>query len=245
MELEESSAQQARRVKELTITLEELPLKFQIAGMIIDDLLKLRISLDKKYQVIKSYIGNLKVWQQEEKQSIENMESLVKNPFIPLLKNKVLDKFFEEEKEKITDRLRLCEFLENYGLNDADIVKFKRSIKDKILSIITKQLQDFTVLQHILGIKNYPYLDTEYASAQKLFPILDQKSDIFCQIKSSIEDCQEACFLFVNMDDQDEDLWNKEYPKHFFTKSLSENIKSRYKILILRMQLLSIKNFRW
>ena len=245
MELEESSAQQARRVKELTITLEELPLKFQIAGMIIDDLLKLRILLDKKYQVMKSYIGNLKVWQQEEKQSIENMESLVKNPFIPLLKNEVLDKFFKEEKEKITDRLRLCEFLENYGLNDAEIVKFKRSIKDKILSIITKQLQDFTVLQHILGIKNYPYLDTEYASAQKLFPILDQKSDIFCQIKSSIEDSQEACFLFVNMDDQDEDLWNKEYPRHFFTKSLSENIKSRYKILILRMQLLSIKNFRW
>lgn len=243
MELEERSALQAQRANELTKTLKELPLKFQIAGMIIDDLLQLRISLDRKYHIMKSYIGNLKVWQQEEKQSMENMELLVKNPFISLLKNDVLDKFFDEKKNEITGSLRLCEFLENYQLNDLEIIRFKKNIKEQILSIITKQLQDFTILQHILGKKNYPYLDTEYASAQKLFPVLGQKSEIFCQIKSSIDDSPEACFLFVNMDNQDVNLWNNEYPNHFSTKPLSENIISRYKILFLRMQLLSIKNF--
>ena len=240
MELEEKSAYEAHRVSAMKKTLEELPLKFQIAGMILDDLLKLRMSLDRKLQAMKSFIGNLKVWQEEEKRSVDDMESLVKEPFIPLLKNEVLDDFFDGKKEKITNTLRLYKFFENYDFNDEAIINFKRELKAKILLNIEEQLQDFTVLRHILGTKKYPYLDTEYASAESLLPILDQKSEIFCQVRTNINTAQEACFLFVNVDADYGSQWEKKYPHQFQTKPSSENIVSVYKISEVRLQLLNL-----
>ena len=119
-----------------------------------------------------------------------------------------------------------------------EIIKFKRDIKEIILLKIGEQLKDFTVLRHILGTKKYPYLDTEYASAPKLLPILDQKSEIFCQVRTMLDTANEMRFLFVNVDAENQPQWEQTYPHYFQSTPQFETIVSVFKISEVRLQML-------
>ena len=189
---------------------------------------------------MKAYIGNLSTWYKEEQKYLETMEPLVKDPFIPLLSNKQLSIYFEENVDDITKGMLLYEYFKGFKLDDDAIIEYKRNLKQQVLAHIKALLNNFTVFRHIFGTKNYPFLDKEYASANHLFPILDSKSVPFCQIKSSAYIKPQARFLFIHTDAEEEQAWNSAYPQHFNTTPISDNIVSVYKIIGLRVQNLTI-----
>lgn len=236
MEQEDKSASLASKARRLEEELKISQLKFHVAGMVVDGLLSLKTNLDQKYQAMKSYIGNLALWQKEEKEASAVMEPLVKNPFIPLLNNQTLDKYFADNVENITGEMHLYEYFKNYKLDEETILAYKRQLKENILKHISSLLSDFTIFRHVFKTKAYPYLDKEYASAENLLPLLDKKSEPFCQLRSNAVTKPQARFLFINTDAQEKRAWQQEYPKYFNTTPISDDIQSIFKVLALRLQ---------
>lgn len=240
IEYEEMSADLSNEMSKLRNQADEQKMRMHVAGMVIDKLLTLRASIDKTYQGMKAYIGNLSTWYKEEQEGLDVMEPLVKDPFIPLLSNSQLNLYFEGNKDHITEGMHLYEYFKGFHLDDDAIVSYKRDLKQKILVHIEALLNNFTVFRHIFETKNYPYLDKEYASAKNLFPVLDTKSAPFCQIKKTAVMKPQARFLFIHTDPEEQQSWNSVYPQYFNTTPISENIVSVYKILGLRLQNLTI-----
>lgn len=240
MELEEESANVAQEIHKFQSDLDVLQLRFHVAGMVIDGLLSLKTTLDRKYQAMKSYIGNLSLWQKEEQKATDVIETLVKNPFIPLLDNATLDKYFKDNKENITGEMHLYEYFNGFHLDDNAIIAYKYQLKQNILRHITSLLDEFSIYRHIFNTVDYPYIDKQYASASNLLPLLDRKSEPFCQIRSNAMTKPQATFLFVKTDSREKNAWQREYPQYFSTTPISEDISSTYKILALRLQPLSV-----
>ena len=240
IEYEEMSANLSNKMRKLQDQANEQKMRMHVAGMVIDKLLTLKASIDKTYQGMKAYIGNLSVWYKEEQEGLNVMEPLVKDPFIPMLSNSQLNRYFEDHKDKITEGMHLYEYFKEFKLDDDSIISYKRKLKQKILVQIEALLKDFTVFRHIFETKDYPYLDKEYASAKNLLPVLDTKSAPFCQIKKTAVMKPQARFLFIHTDPEEQQSWNAAYPQYFNTTPISENIVSVYKIIGLRLQNLTI-----
>lgn len=241
IEYEEMTADLSQRIRRIEDQVDEQKMKMHVAGMVIDKLLTLKASLDKTYHGMRAYIGNLSTWYKEEQKSLEVMEPLVKDPFIPLLFNKQLNIYFEEHKEEITQGMHLYEYFKGFKLNDDAIIAYKRELKQKILVLVQSLLNDFTVFRHIFETKDYPFLEKEYASAKNLLPKLDSRSVPFCQIRTTAVTKPQARFLFIHTDAQEEQAWRATYPQYFNTTPISDNIVSVYKIIGLRLQTLKIE----
>lgn len=240
IEYEEMTADLSEKMRMLQNQANEQKMKMHVAGMVIDKLLTLKASIDKTYQGMKAYIGNLAIWYKEEQNGLDVMEPLVKDPFIPLLSNNQLNKYFDENKDEITAGMHLYEYFKGFKLDDDAIIAYKRNLKQNILVHIEALLNEFTVFRHIFGTRDYPYLDKEYASAKNLLPVLDAKSVPFCQIRRTALIKPQARFLFIHTDAEELHAWNATYPQYFNTTPISENIVSVYKIIGLRVQNLTI-----
>lgn len=240
IEYEEMTAELSEKMRRLQNQANEEKMRMHVAGMVIDKLLTLKASIDKTYHGMKAYVGNLATWYKEEQKGLNVMEPLVKDPFIPLLSNDKLNKYFEENKDEITAGMYLYEYFKGFQLDDNAIIAYKRKLKQYILLHLETLLNDFTVFRHIFETKDYPYLDKEHASAKNLLPVLDTKSVPFCQIKKTAVIKPQARFLFIHTDAEELHAWNAAYPQHFNTTPISENIISVYKIIGLRVQKLTV-----
>ena len=240
IEYEEMTADLSEKMRKLQNQANEQKMKMHVAGMVIDKLLTLKASIDKTYQGMKAYIGNLATWYKEEQKGLDVMEPLVKDPFIPLLSNDQLNKYFGENKDEITAGMHLYEYFKGFQLDDEAIIAYKRKLKQNILVHIEALLNEFTVFRHIFETKDYPYLDKEYSSAKNLLPVLDTKSVPFCQIRRTALIKPQARFLFIHTDAEELHAWNAAYPQYFNTAPISENIVSVYKIIGLRVQNLTV-----
>jgi hypothetical protein len=240
IEYEEMTAELSEKMHRLQNQANEQKMKMHVAGMVIDKLLTLKASIDKTYQGMKAYIGNLATWYKEEQKGLDIMEPLVKDPFIPLLSNSQLNKYFEDNKDEITADMHLYEYFKGFQLDDDAIIAYKRKLKQNILIHIENLLNEFTIFRHIFEKRDYPYLDKEYASAKNLLPLLDTKSVPFCQIRRTALLKPQARFLFIHTDAEELHAWNAVYPQYFNTTPISENIVSVYKIIGLRVQNLTI-----
>lgn len=230
------TAELSEKIQRLQNQANEQKMRMHVAGMIIDKLLTLKATIDKTYQEMKAYIGNLATWYQEEQKGLDVMEPLVKDPFIPLLSNSQLNKYFEENKDEITKDMHLYEYFKEFHLDDGAIIAYKRKLKQNVLVHIEALLNEFTVFRHIFETRDYPYLDKEYASAKNLLPVLDTKSVPFCQIRKTAIIKPQARFLFIHTDAEEQHAWNATYPQYFNATPISENIVSMYKIIGLRVQ---------
>lgn len=240
IEYEEMSAELSQKIQQLQKQADEQKMRMHVAGMVIDKLLPLKAAINKTYQGMKAYIGNLSMWYKEEQKGLDAMEPLVKDPFIPLLSNNQLDRFFEGNKDEITEGMHLYEYFKGFQLGDEAIIAYKRNLKQNIQAHVESLLDGFMVFRHIFETGDYPYLDKDYASAKNLLPVLDSKSVPFCQIKKTALLKPQARFLFIHTEEGESQAWSEAYPQYFNTTPISENIVSVYKIIGLRVQNLTI-----
>lgn len=240
IEYEEMSADLSSQIQKMQNHADEQKMRMHVAGMVIDKLLMLKASVDKTYQGMKAFVGNLSTWYKEEQKGLDVMEPLIKDPFIPLLSNDKLSTYFEDNKDDITKGMHLYEYFKGFQLDEKAIIAYKQGLKQKVLVHIEALLDDFTVFRHIFETRDYPYLDKEYASAKNLLPTLDTKSVPFCLVKKTAVMKPQARFLFIHTDAEELHSWNSTYPQYFNTTPVSENIVSVYRIVGLRLQNLTL-----
>ena len=243
-ELEERAQQMSLFINKQKTENNLLRLRLYIAGMVIDRLSDLQKELRNKYILMKSYVGNLSIWYQEELCKMDNLDLTIEEPFISLLSNDILNDYFTSKGEQITAGLYLYEYLNGYNLSEEGIKEYKTKIKRELIDVLVKPLEDFKLISYIKG-KEYPYLNLSYSNVEKLLPLLENKSDYFLQ--TSIKDIKKkndvSKHIFLNVETQNEkDKWNEDYPKHFQKKPCSENVNSPYKLVVFQKVNLSIDN---
>ena len=172
-----------KRKREIDI----IHLKTHVAGMIIDSLSKLSKNLHTKYNGMKSYVGNLKVWRAEEEESVK-IEPMNREPFLSLISNPCLDLYFEEQKDSITQEIRLSSmFKDQYNISEDQIVKFKNTLKETLINALWSRLKGFSIYKHVVGEEKYPYVDSRYTDVNELLQQMDKKSDAFVRKEPVIE----------------------------------------------------------
>lgn len=236
-EMEECAQQKAANLNKKKIECNSIQLRLYIAGMIIDRLNVLQKELHDKYTLMKSYVGNLSIWYDEEQRKIQDMEPLSKEPFLPLLNNKILENYFENNGEYLTEGLYLYEFLNKYELSEKGIKEYKTDIKKKLIQILNKPLNEFKLLAYIQNDNLYLYLDKTYSDITTLLPLLERKGGYFLQTRITeidrINDVSKC--LFINQETQNErNRWNQEFPKFFQKRPNTETISSPYKLVVLQ-----------
>lgn len=236
-EMEENAQLMNLNIKRKEFELNQLQLRLYIAGMIIDRLMELQKTLHNKYLLLKTYVGNLSVWYEEENDKISKMNPMAKEPFLPLLSNAVLDAFFEKEGENLTSSIYLYECLNGIELSEQGIKEYKAKIKIKLVEALRAPLKGFNLLSHIYNPKDYDYICS--LEMNELLPSLDRKSKCFLQTRV-IDLARESSVskkIFVHTDSQSEEKqWKAEYSQYFQIKPDAENSVLKFKMVMLQRQ---------
>ncbi len=216
--------------------IKDLPLRFHVAGMMIDRLEQtMHHNMLAKYHTLKSYINNLATWLVEEKMKLEKMESVVKNPIVPIISNKALDNYFDSHKEELTEEIRLYTLLDEYEVDEKVISDFKNGIKRILVEQMEKPLENFTVYDYLSGTINYPFLDNNVQTMETILGNLDNKSRCFLQIcgQSTVNESSRYIQMSISNDGQREE-WRRIYPKYFSTMPIALDTKSRFKLVVIQ-----------
>lgn len=246
-ELEEQAMSMINLHYRLKKEQETLHLQLHLAGMVLDRLTILQNTLIQRYQSLKSYVGNLSVWYDEENRKIKEMNVVTKAPFLSLLSNEILDSFFEKEKENITSDIKLYCYFNEYELNENTIRKYKNVIKQQLIKKLFASLDEFSVFKYLIGNKDYPYLKPKYTDASQLLLQMEDKSEVFLQNGKvdMVGNSSVFRYLFVHTDAQSERMdWEQSYPKYFRSKPCYDSTNSVFKLTVVQGKLLDIKDVK-
>lgn len=246
-ELEEHIIHIANQRYELKKQRDTLHLKLHLAGMVIDKLATLQNRFMKRYLSLKSYVGNLSVWYEEESKKVKEMSAFTEVPFLSLLSNEMLDTYFEENKEKIVGNIKLYKYFNGYNLSENTIIRYKESIRQRLIDKLFSSLDDFTIYDFIIEQKTYPYLDSEYVVPSKSLSLMNEKSEVFLQNekKDVTEDTYLTQHLFIYTATQSEyTKWEQEYPKHFRLRPSSNSAVSVFKLVVVQERRLNLNEIK-
>ena len=238
--------QEEKAAQHLSQQLEIIKLKSHVAGMIIDSLAKLFHNLHSKYNGMRSYVGNLKGWREEEERE-RDMKDDVRDPFLSLVSNKCLDHYFELCKEKITQNIRLYRMFKNtYNVEEDEVIRFKNNLKETLVRELFAKLDGFSIYQHIVGESRFDYVERDYTNLDALLQQMDVKSKHFVRTLSTVETkaaLNASCkLLFIDTDFETERArWKSICDKNF---QVSPNLckdMSAYKVTLLQLNALETK----
>lgn len=209
--------------------------------MIIDSLYKLGRNLHTKYNGMRSYVGNLKVWREQENESLK-MTPLSRNPFLTLISNECLDQYFENNKEKLTEGLELSKmFKDKYNVKEKEVVKFKNDLKKKLVAMLFKAIKDFSIFKYVTRSEDYPYVGREFTDIDILLQQMDYKSTPFVRLNptpAKAEGINTHCkmmFLYTEHE-QDRKTWEDACIRNFNNAPQIHNTPSPFKITLLQLK---------
>lgn len=240
--LEHLAQEISNRQREKEIT----HLKTHLAGMIIDSLYKLGRNLHTKYNGMRSYVGNLKVWRGQEDDSM-NMTPISRNPFLSLISNACLEEYFEDNKEQLTEGLELSKmFKDRYNVREEEVVKFKNDLKTKLIALLFKAIDDFSIFKYVTGAETYPYVGGAYTDVDALLRQMDYKSTPFVRLNAvpvNVEGINSHCKMML-LDTgciQDRKKWEDACVKNFTFAPQFQMIENPYAIVLLQLKAVSEK----
>lgn len=241
-QLEHLAQEISNRQREKEIT----HLKTHLAGMIIDSLYKLGRNLHTKYNGMRSYVGNLKVWRGQEDDSL-NMTPISRNPFLTLISNACLDKYFEDNKEQLTQGLELSKmFKDKYNVREEEVVRFKNDLKTKLMVMLFKAIEGFSIFKYVTGAETYPFVGGEFTDVDALLRQMDYKSTPFVRLNAvpvDAEGINSHCkMMLLNTDcTQDRKKWEDACVKNFTFAPQFQKIENPYAIVLLQLKGVSEK----
>ena len=235
--LEHIAQEISKREREKEVT----HLKTHLAGMIIDSLYKLSRNLHTKYNGLRSYVGNLKVWRDQENESL-NMSPLSRDPFLTLISNPCLDAFFEQNKEQLTENLELSRmFKDKYNVKEGEIIKFKNGLKKRLVNMLFKAIEDFSIFKYVTGSAKYPYVSSDFMDIDSLLRQMDYKSTPFVRLNPAPAQADEInthckmMFLYTEYEN-DRKLWQGACSRNFGNEPISHKTDSPFKISLLQLK---------
>lgn len=240
VQLQQVASQIASRVAEKNI----IHLKCHVAGMIIDSLYKLTNNLHTKYSGMASYVGNLKVWREQEILSM-NMSPCVRDPFLTLISNETLDKYFESQKGKITEGIALSKmFKDKYKVDESEIIKFKNKLKNDLVYLLFEAVKDFSIFKYVTKDEVYPYVDDLYTNIDVLLQQMDIKSNPFVRLNPTVADSSDIntyckVMLLHTSNVEDRKRWEDACSRDFRNKPVLCRIEESHKVTLVQLKALS------
>jgi C1A family cysteine protease len=243
-ELENLAIQKSNKDKELTQT----SLKMHVTAHFLTELFKLHIAIIAKYNATSSFLANLQAWYHEENNTIKTLDANTQLPFIPLLKNEVLDTFFEQYKESVTQQISLCKNIAEFSyriVNDTiskeDLKRYKEDIKKQCINELKDLIEGFNVYSYLCNNIQYDYLDANSVSAILLK--LDEKSSIFLCDNGSQVIVPSKFILIHTPTDNDTRQWEQFFPRYFTEQPNAKYFLSPYKVIVFQLADLSLQQF--
>jgi len=233
-----------RTLGQVRTTINELDYHSFVAGMVLDATNRLHLNLQSLRNSMRSYVNNLSVWYDEEKEKILQMSPVKKPPFITLLDNATLDKYFESQCEELTGQLRLYQCWDGrYEIDDEKILEFKTGLKDEVKQLLAKAYEHFSIYDYVAGIRPYAFL-------------ADGQNDIRPELLKTLGDYAEMLlkpintnpmlpqhYIYVRCDEQLANEWFCLCGKHTKGgKPLCGYISSPYKLLAMQQEYVSLDN---
>lgn len=223
--------------------------KMYIAGSILDHITSLLSHLNSKYYSIVSCVDNLKSWYTEN-ESASKMEPINRQPFMSLIDNDCLDKYFDSHKEKLTKDIRLYQlFLQNYSIGENEITNFKKGLKSTLIQELYKSISDFSIFEYATNNRKYEYVNDSNSEFSALMRKLDCNSKIFIQVDSSV--CVQSSessykMLFRHAPGNDgASRWKDAISESFSIEPQMCDLESNNKILLLNIEGLQVDQVRF
>lgn len=228
-------------IKNREIQLDQLRLRFHLAGAIVEKLTVFKQNLLNKFHSMNSFSDNIREWYYEEKEKVTDL-TVAREPFISILNSKCLNSFFVSHAEKITQHMRLYNlFKDRYAVSDAAIVEFKYKLKDSVVHMMFDTLEDFTVYRYVSGDRDYEYLDKSRQGISDLLKVMDFKSEPFVRMgtivaKRGYNDTF-VKMLFLNADIQaSRDTWDRLLASNFQDEPMLGVLDSPFKITLIQVR---------
>lgn len=228
-------------IRERESQLEKLRLRFHLAGTIVERITTLKQNLVNKFHSMNSFVDNILTWYQEEKEKVTDITTS-REPFISILESNCLNTFFNQRAEKITQNLRLYNlFRDKYAISDEAIVAFKYLLKDRVITVLTESLKEFTVYNYVSGEHDYPYLNKTHQGISDLFKVMDFKSEPFVRMGTIVAkrgyNGTFVKMLFLNADIQaSRDTWDRLLANNFQDEPLLGVLDSPFKMTLIQIR---------
>jgi len=230
--LSEMRTEKSRRRKDMR----RMSVRLHIAQMFIERFERVRNEVAGKYHAVKGYVGNLKTWYDEEAQTITHfVQPPTSGIFKPILRNDVLDRYFDENVDELIEDVRLANYIEQFDAETGTgtLRDMKQQIRSTIEGKLFDRLNDFSVCRYITGTA-YPYLPEQGDMCGRLIPDMERSSQTFLHTKEDATD-RDALYVALYTANQDEAaLWNREYKQYFQQPPTAFATSSPYKLLVLR-----------
>lgn len=214
-----------------------LPIQLHLAGAFLEQYDGMRNQLMSKYNCMLSFVGNLNVWHEEEKNGIDNMSADSRPPFVTILDNQSLDDYFVRYAQQATSNIHLADFFNRgYSLNEEGIINFWRKLNSSMKDELMRKLDSFTMFKYILNIEDYPFL-AQNVSASELLPKLVDRSKTFLHWHQYERITPEIKYLMLHFDnDKEESRWWSNTSSYFQNKPQSISIDSRFKLIMIEIK---------
>lgn len=214
-----------------------LPIQLHLAGAFLEQYDDMRNQLMSKYNCMVSFVGNLKVWHEEEKGDINSMCADSRPPFISVLDNDSLDNYFIENAQQATSNIHLADlFNQGYSLDDAGIIKFWQGLINSMSDELMQKLKSFSMYKYILNIEEYPFLPKRVKKSE-LLPSLEDRSKTFVHWHQYDQLTPEVKYMLLFFEnDKEESKWWSSTSNYFQEKPLLIPVDSKFKLIMLEIK---------
>ena len=225
------------QITELEDQTDMLEARFHLAGEMMTNMFALTTLVQKRHTAISHFIRNLREWYATTKSAHEKMCAEARAPFVSLIRNDILDNYFQSKQESIIAENNLWRFINTYEPSEEGIINVQQDIKNDMLAKIAKLFEKFSIADYLINLKDkqsYQYLVHEFDDVCTLFDDLNRKSDIFLQynIEDEGRDARPVMFVYTNDEEQHNRL-EKEL-MHAVADIAFVSISSPYKIIFFR-----------
>ncbi len=202
--------------------------------------------LEQQYQTMVNFTENLKEWYRLEKENVRTMDPNARVPFISLLSNSTLDKFYEKHADAITSKLSLSSmFMQGYALDDESIVRFQNQLKNTIIKTLEDSLKGFSVYKYITGQTSFEFANERDFEVNTMLSSLEDKSEIYVRIGAApvTYESMNATTIALMSSDIGDDLptWEREFQKNFTTSLSHIRIASDFKLAFIKIKALTVQ----
>jgi len=232
--------------------LAQTSLKMHVTGYFLNGMFQKHSAIIAKRNAASSFLSNLKAWYIEENETIKHLDADTQMPFIPLLKNGVLDAYFEKHKKAITEHISLCSSIIDFSerLVDATITRqnlkeYKESIKEKCVKELEVLLQNFNVYSYLCNpTVKYEFLDSDPKFAEEILQKMDEKSNIFLCDNGLDIIIPDKSILIKTPSDNDAAQWRNFFPKYFSARYNPYFFSSPYKVMVFQLGDLNVSQIK-
>lgn len=162
-ELKEQMEALSIRENRIAGELLEMQLRFHVAGMWIDSFHTLRLSVEKTYNRLQSFIDSLHKWMEEDRDGAVTFAAPVGSTFIPATNRELLEAYCAANIDALVARIDLLEAFAGYVIDAETITQARERLSGVVHASVGGLFERFNMYDLICGNAEYPYIKSEEA----------------------------------------------------------------------------------